>query len=285
MAERTSWLKVENFEGIGEVTQEDWDATPEPIRRLNAQLLLTVEALRLRVSDLEEKLRTNSTNSSLPPSTDRPAPRNREERRRSKRKRGGQPGHEGHQRELVPESEVDETVDCPPPARCQDCDGAVYADGSCRPDRHQVWELPQVSARVTEYRLIWGQCIGCEAHWRGDLPLEVGEGMLGVRAMLWKEFKAGTIDRQALVRKMAPIRRTILEVLEQGEATAGLKTSATCTVRRCWSFVMPFGPSWTTRVSSRRTTRRSARFALQSCGVSRASAQTARTGRVSPSAS
>ena len=82
-------------EGLG-ISREDWEATPESVRRLVAELRSAVEVLRRRVSELdrrvcelEEKLRTNSGNSSLPPSADRQRPMTRAERRRSERKRGG----------------------------------------------------------------------------------------------------------------------------------------------------------------------------------------------------
>jgi transposase len=169
-------------EGLG-ISREDWEATPESVQRLVVALLERIEKLEQEVADLKEKLGANSRNSSLPPSADRHRPMTRAERRRSERKRGGQPGHEGHRRELVPETEVDELIECPPPERCQDCGGSVYVDDSCAAERHQIWELPEVSARVTEYRLEWGQCIDCGSHFCGDLPLEVPEGMLGPRAM------------------------------------------------------------------------------------------------------
>ena len=61
-----------------------------------AELEAENAALKTRVADLEAQLRTNSQNSSKPPSTDgpgKPAPRSL--RRPSKRKPGGQDGHRG----------------------------------------------------------------------------------------------------------------------------------------------------------------------------------------------
>src|SRR6266542_1323648 len=169
-------------EGLG-ISREDWEATPESVRRFVVVLLERIEKLEKEVADLKEKLGTTSRNSSLPPSADRQRPMTRAERRRSERKRGGQPGHEGHRRELVPATEVDELIECPPSERCQDCSGSVYVDDSCAPERHQVCELPECSARVTEYRLEWGQCVACGSYVCGDLPFEATQGMLGPRAM------------------------------------------------------------------------------------------------------
>ena len=47
---------------------------------------------------------------------------NRAQRRTSERKRGAQPGHKGHTRAMLDESEVDRLVDCKPDAVC-DCGG------------------------------------------------------------------------------------------------------------------------------------------------------------------
>src|SRR5579872_7514812 len=73
-----------------------------------AQLKAENTALRERVAELEARLKENSANSDRPPSSDppwnKPPTRPREP---SGRKRGGQPGHEGATRELVPLERVD----------------------------------------------------------------------------------------------------------------------------------------------------------------------------------
>jgi transposase len=190
-------------EGLG-ISREDWEATPESVRRLVVALVARIDKLEKEVADLKEKLGTTSRNSSLPPSSDRQPPQTRAERRRSQRKRGGQPGHEGHRRDLVPETEVDELIECPPPKSCQDCGGSVYVDDSCAPERHQVWELPEVSARVTEYRSQWGRCTDCGSYFCGDLPLEVPEGMLGPRAMAAVALLSGEyhLSKRAIAEAM-----------------------------------------------------------------------------------
>src|ERR1039457_6983680 len=62
-----------------------------------------------QIADLERQLalrKQNSTNSSKPPSSDGLAgePRQRGRRKKSRRKAGGQPGHRGAHRPLVPEA-------------------------------------------------------------------------------------------------------------------------------------------------------------------------------------
>ena len=121
--------------GVGEVLREDWEATPESVRRLVAALVERMEKFENEVADLKEQLRTNSRNSSLPPSSDPQPPKTRAERRRSQRKRGAQPGHEGKFRELLPPEEVDRIVDCRPD-RCG-CGGEVRVDPE-QMERRQV---------------------------------------------------------------------------------------------------------------------------------------------------
>ena len=80
------------------------------LRLENAALHAQNAALQARIRELEARLGQNSSNSSRPPSSDPPqAPRKRQALR-SGRKRGGQPGHRGACRALLPVEQVDEVV-------------------------------------------------------------------------------------------------------------------------------------------------------------------------------
>jgi transposase len=68
-----------------------------------------VADLAQRLEKLERRLGQNSRNGSLPPSSDRGQAAKRPARKRSGRKQGGQPGHEGRSREFV--EDPDETVE------------------------------------------------------------------------------------------------------------------------------------------------------------------------------
>jgi len=137
--------------------------------------------LKLRVVALEEKLGTDSSNSSMPPSSDLPGKKKKKRKKKGKRKRGGQPGHKGKTRELVPKEEVSEFVACPPEEQC-DCGGHVQVNEE-EPERHQVLDLPKIKALVTEFLIYSGVCAKCGKTHRGRLPDGTPAGMLGARAM------------------------------------------------------------------------------------------------------
>src|SRR5215211_4526373 len=87
---------------------ELWEQTPIAVREYIRTLEARIAALEATVQQLLERLQQDSHNSSRPPSSDPPqATRQRPHRVPSGRKRGGQPGHQGQSRALVPIEEVD----------------------------------------------------------------------------------------------------------------------------------------------------------------------------------
>ena len=160
-----------------------YDAGREAVVEVLLAMDRRIALLEARVEQLERQLGRNSRNSSLPPSEDPPgAPSRRRGKDRSGRPQGGQAGHEGHGRELLPASAVDELIDYWP-AQC-DC-GHVFAAAErvvCRgPARHQVEELPQIAVRVTEHRCQRVRCPGCGVEQTGELPAEIARSAFGPR--------------------------------------------------------------------------------------------------------
>lgn len=135
-------------------------------------------ALEARVADLEARLGQNSQNSSRPPSSDPPTVA-RGRRPPSGRTPGGQPGHEGHQRLLLPEEQVDTIVPVKP-RRCRRCRGRLFGSDAA-PSRHQVTELPRVRPCVTEYQLHTLGCERCGLTTTAPLPPGVPRGAFGPR--------------------------------------------------------------------------------------------------------
>jgi transposase len=153
--------------------------------RLEAQVeQLTAKVARQeeRIAQLERQVKRSSRNSSQPPSADPPSSAPRRGKDSSGRAQGGQPGHEGSGRELLPTSAVDEVV-VHWPTRC-DC-GRVFADSERvavgDPVRHQVEELPRLAVTVTEHQCPRVRCPDCARRARAALPADVAGSAFGPR--------------------------------------------------------------------------------------------------------
>ena len=140
-----------------------------------------------QIADLERQLagrKKNSTNSSKPPSSDGLAgeQRPRGRKHKSQRKPGGQPGHPGHHRHLVPVAEVS-AIEVLLPKECGHCGRSLpqtpaKATTEGEPRRHQVTEVPPVKAHITEYPFPNVVCGGCGKTTHASLPKEIA-GQLG----------------------------------------------------------------------------------------------------------
>ncbi len=147
------------------------------------ELIEANRRLEARVAELEQRLNRSSRNSSLPPSQDPPSVPPRAQKPGSGRRRGGQPGHEGKNRPLLPLERVDEVINHWP-QRCQAC-ARRFGDEEridvAAPQRHQVAELPPLAVTVSEHRLHRLRCPACAAETRAELPADVPRGAFGVR--------------------------------------------------------------------------------------------------------
>src|SRR5713226_1591594 len=170
----------------GERSRDVRDRQAQEIERLkqeNERLRKQLEEQQKQITELERQLalrQQNSTTTSKPPSSDGLAgrPRVRGRRTKSRRKPGGQPGHPGHSRPLVPAERVNTIVDLVPDA-CRHCQQALDArDPVDAPRRHQVSELPPIEAHITEYRCYRLRCPACGKTTQASLPEEV-EGQFG----------------------------------------------------------------------------------------------------------
>jgi transposase len=110
-----------------------------------------IAALTKQVELLLEKLGQNSSNSHRPPSSDPPGAGPRRTPKGKKRKRGGQPGHRGNFRELLPAAQVDKVVDLYPP-QCENCWVALPKTVDPEALRYQYTEVPPLRPHTTEHR-------------------------------------------------------------------------------------------------------------------------------------
>lgn len=143
----------------------------EQSRAENQHLQDAFTQARERIRVLERQLGLCSRNSSLPPSRDSETDRTkRTPPKKSGRKPGGQPGHDGHHRKLWPPEKVDETSQIYPDV-CSSCGLELRAEQSDgQPTRHQIFELPPIRIHCTELQLHACQCQGCGTKTRAELP-------------------------------------------------------------------------------------------------------------------
>lgn len=155
-----------------------WEQLPPEAQAYIQALEARVATLEARVRTLQEQLNQSSRNSSRPPSSDPPQSQ-RPTRPRGQRRRGGQPGHPGQTRTLVPVADVDEVVVLKP-EQCRGCHAPLSGDDPT-PFRHQVIEMPPIKPVITEYQ--WHQlvCPACGETTRAPWPAGVPSGTYGPR--------------------------------------------------------------------------------------------------------
>jgi transposase len=173
------------------------------------ELIEANRRLEARVAKLEQQLNRSSRNSSLPPSQDPLSAPPRPGKPGSGRERGGQPGHEGKNRRLLPFERVDEVIEHWP-ERCQACARRFGEDermDAAPVQRHQVAELPPIAVTVSEHRLHRLRCPSCAAETRAELPPGVPRGAFGPRlraaaATLAVRNRVSRRDTVELVREL-----------------------------------------------------------------------------------
>lgn len=198
------------------------------VRAFVGLLLDRIAKLERRVEELERGPKTPQ-NSSLPPSSQHPHARPQPLKRKSKKKRGGQPGHEKHERPLIPTEDCDD-VQRLKPTECRRC-GAKLGGSDPEPLRHQVWELPEIRPLVTEYQLHRLECDSCGETTCAALPVGVPHGQSGPRLMAFTALLMA-FYRQSK-RRTAEFLSTLLgqpccaalTVKMQNQVTAALRPS------------------------------------------------------------
>jgi len=146
--------------------RQDFEAEIANLRAAVAERDAKIAALTKQVEALTELLNRNSSNSHQPPSSDAPgsSPRGdraaRNKRKAERRKRGGQKGHRGSHRALLPADQVDTFVQLFPEA-CLGCARPlpeVPDAGACR---HQQLDLRDHRPHLTEWLRHEVQCPHC----------------------------------------------------------------------------------------------------------------------------
>ena len=175
-----------------------------------AELIELVSKLTGQIEKLTEQLGQNSKNSHRPPSSDGPGSGSRGatgSKPSSGRKRGGQKGHRGSYRELLPVVHVNEFVDLFPEVclGCARCLPQILDAAACR---YQQLELRQHRPHVTEYRRHEVQCEHCgcwtrASYDRGVIPASAfGPCLTAVVGMLTGAYHLSRRSTQKLLREL-----------------------------------------------------------------------------------
>jgi len=204
--------------------------TPEQLAALppdfQALLRSVIEYYERRIAELEARLNKSPQNSSLPPSSQHPHAKPPSKNPKSKKKRGGQPGHARHERPLLPTDQCDD-VQTLKPAQCRRC-GMKLSGKDAQPLRHQVWELPEIKPVVTEYQRHRLTCQGCGETTCGRLPPGVPSSQAGPRLVALTALLMGCFKQSK--RRVALFLEQVLNqpcspgwvVKLQNQATAAL---------------------------------------------------------------
>ncbi len=162
-----------------------WPVSVDEWRYLHASSQAWIHDYAKKFTEMERVLDKNSHNSSMPPSRDsseQKAKTNAKRRRRGKRRRpGGQKGHVGHNRPLVPPERVNRFVQHVP----KECRGCGRDLRDVRPDReplhHQIAEIPEIRPHVTDHVRHRVTCPDCRTTTTAKLPATVPQSRFGVR--------------------------------------------------------------------------------------------------------
>ena len=140
-----------------------------------------IAELERRLSALEARLKTNSSNSSTPPSANPLGAKPPVTKKKKKRKRGGQAGHPPHLKRLFPLEQVTH-IEPLVPAKCSGCQAPLppaASPGDPEPKRFQVVELPKIAVDVTEYQAHGRTCPNCGVLTEVTVPAEIRAHSVG----------------------------------------------------------------------------------------------------------
>jgi transposase len=160
------------------VSEADLAATPATVLALLRWQGAQTARLTARVAELEARLGMTPANSSKPPSSTHPHDKPPPQKPKSKRSRGGQPGHDKHERPLLPPEQCQQVIPLFP-RQCRRCSKPLTG-ADPEPLRHQVWELPEIKPLVTEYQRHRLVC-SCGCSTCAELPAGVPTGQAGPR--------------------------------------------------------------------------------------------------------
>jgi len=148
--------------------------TYDELEKLLMKALEEIARLSEEVSKLKNQIKSNSKNSSKSPSTDQKS--NTPEKEKKPRA-----SRAGKARILFPQEKIDKHVEC----SCDSCShcGSEFIQLNGGAELLQQAELPEVKARITEYKLLKYTCNDCNKNSLAPLPQGVPDSAFGPKLM------------------------------------------------------------------------------------------------------
>ena len=150
-----------------------------------------IAALEERVAELEGRL-NDLIKPPVPPRPGAALPKG-PAKKPSGKKPGGQPGHPPHLKLLLPSERVKRTVTYVP-EECEHCHEPLPKEAGPHdppPTRHQVAELPELAAEITEYQGHARTCPCCDNVTRAAIPEAIRAHSVGPRLTAALSYFAG----------------------------------------------------------------------------------------------
>lgn len=186
------------------LTYEELFAQNLSLMKQLAEAFIEIQQLKAEIRDLKDKLNTNSSNSSKPPSQD-PFRKRPKSAKGSGRRQGAQKGHQAHSRDLIPIEQVQVLHDLKPDV-CPDCQSNSFDEKIIGTEVRQVVELPEMPPDVIQYNIHTCRCSCCGKHVKADIPNEAkygfGPRLMGFITSLSGEFRLSKRQVVALVGKI-----------------------------------------------------------------------------------
>ena len=178
-----------------------------------AELEECVAQLSKQLAKALELLGQNSSNSNKPPSSDPPSAKLAKKKKKG-RGRGGQKGHRGSRRELLPPEQIDEVVNLFP-AECESCWKALPQVPDRFPKRYQLTDLKPLAVHTTERRrhAVVCPCCGYKTRAKYDpdvIPrLSFGPRLMAVVALLTGVYHLSRRQAVRLLRELLGVRMSL----------------------------------------------------------------------------
>lgn len=192
------------------------------LKEENKELKKENDELKVKVDNLSR----DSTNSNKPPSSDN---LNLKKERGTKRgssgkKPGGQVGHKGKTRKIVPPDEITKTVEHKP-QRCKKCGKLFTGQEKSEPvEKHQVWEIPEPIKPIIEEYIFFKTLCTCGYETRERTPDWIysgtGENLQALIAFFTGEIGLSRRNVQTVLAKVFNIPMALGTIQNRLEDTS-----------------------------------------------------------------